>query len=90
MKLEDLVSIDPLVDFLSGTQAVAFSVLQRQGHLLPVDTGNAGQIQLSDFTAAGQRHRHTLPIASDSLRCLVDEDQRLFPTTGHPTDWPIP
>ena len=27
MKLEDLVSIDPLVDFLSGTQAVAFSVL---------------------------------------------------------------
>ena len=27
MKLEDLVSIDQLVDFLSGTQAVAFSVL---------------------------------------------------------------
>ena len=30
MKLEDLVSIDQLVDFLSGTQAVAFSVLSDQ------------------------------------------------------------
>ena len=63
MKLEDLVSIDQLADFLSGTQAVAFSCTQRQGRLLPVDTGNAGQIQLSDFAAAGQRHRHSLPIA---------------------------
>ena len=27
MKLEDLVSIDLLADFLSGTQAVAFSIL---------------------------------------------------------------
>ena len=27
MKLEDLISIDQLADFLSGTQAVTFSVL---------------------------------------------------------------
>jgi len=27
MKLEDLTSIEPLEDFLSGTQAVAFSIL---------------------------------------------------------------
>ena len=27
MKLEDLTTIDQLVDFLSGTQAVAFSVI---------------------------------------------------------------
>ena len=49
-----------------------------------MDAGNVGQIQLSDFAAARQRHCHTLPIASDSLRCLVDEDQLLFPATGHP------
>ena len=27
MKLEDLMTIDQLVDFLAGTQAVAFSVI---------------------------------------------------------------
>ena len=27
MKLEDLMTIDQLVDFLTGTQAVAFSVI---------------------------------------------------------------
>ncbi len=31
MKLEDLTTIDQLVDFLSGTQAVAFSVISDKG-----------------------------------------------------------
>ena len=30
MKLEDLVSIDQMMDFLSGTQAVTFSVLRNK------------------------------------------------------------
>jgi len=31
MKLEDLTTIDQLTDFLSGTQAVAFSVISDKG-----------------------------------------------------------
>ena len=90
MKLEDLGIDGPTGGLPFRYPGGGFFCTQRQGRLLPVDADNVGQIQLSDFAAARQRHCHTLPIASDSLRCLVDEDQRLFPATGHPTDWPIP
>ncbi len=72
MKLDDLVSIDQkkrqLRSLVTGRLPLrypggGFFCTQRQGRLLPVDAVNAGQIQLSDFTVAGQRHRHTLPIA---------------------------
>ena len=89
MKLEDLVSIDQLVDFLSGTQAVVFSVLSDKDACY--QWIQATLVRFSYLTLPRQdKSIVTLPIASDSLRCLVDEDQRLFPTTGHPTDWPIP
>ena len=90
MKLEDLVSIDQLVDFLSGTQAVAFSVLRDKD--VCYQWIQATLVRFSYLTLPRQDKGIVIRylIASDSLRCLVDEDQRLFPTTGHPTDWPIP
>jgi len=39
-----------LEDFLSGTQAVFFSV----GHLLPLDSAGIGQIQVSETPTSGK------------------------------------
>ena len=80
MKLEDLMTIDQLVDFLADTQAVAFSVISDkdacycwiQGELVKF-----GYLRLSR------------PGKGVVIRYLM-KDQRLLPSAAHPADCPVP
>ena len=84
MKLDDLTTLSQLRDFLSGTQAVAFSVIGDkdtgyrwiQGELVRFRYLSCSPVLLSP----GQGGSYPLP----------DEGQRLFPAADHAAGRPVP
>jgi len=67
MKLEDLTTIDQLVDFLSGTQAVAFSVISDKDACYRwIQGGNCqGNCRLDGLTHAAFSNVSGLSLSSD-------------------------
>ena len=80
MKLEDLKIFDQLTDSLSAPPCGGLFANQRQGRLLPLDSGRTGQTPVSE----------TLPPRRRGGDPLSHEDQRLLPSAAHPTDHPVP
>ena len=76
MKLEDVTTVDQLTDFLSGTQAVAFSVLSDK------DAGYRwiqGELVKFRYLTCSRQDKGVV------IRYLV-KGQRLLPPTAHPAD----